>query len=81
MVELEDDLLKADGFDDAIIGTVERCGSETVLCYDYNKCVEILMEYMSEEEAVEYMDFNVVGAYVGEKTPFFLRPFSKDDME
>jgi hypothetical protein len=74
-------MLKADGFDEAIIGTVERCGSETVLCYDYNKCVEILMEYMTEEEAIEYMDFNVVGAYMGEDTPMFLRPFTIAEME
>jgi len=28
---------------------------------------------MSEEEAIEYMDFNVVGAYMGKKTPLFMR--------
>ena len=28
---------------------------------------------MSLEEAYEYLDFNVVGSYVGELTPIFLR--------
>jgi hypothetical protein len=27
---------------------------------------------MSHDEAQEYMDFNVLGAYVGEETPIFL---------
>jgi hypothetical protein len=35
--------LTADGFDDAIIGVVERCGQPTLVCYDYDRCVEILM--------------------------------------
>jgi len=74
-------MLRADGFNEAIIGTVERCGSETVYCYDYNKCVDILMEQMSHDEAIEYMDYNVIGAYMGETTPFFLRPFTIDEME
>ena len=30
------------------------------------------MEDMSEEEAIEYYYFNVVGSYVGEKTPMFV---------
>jgi hypothetical protein len=42
--------------------------------YDLNKCIEVLVDRdgMSQEEAVEYMDFNVLGAYVGEETPIFL---------
>jgi len=27
---------------------------------------------MSYEEAIEYFDFNVTGAYVGEHTPMFI---------
>lgn len=68
------DLLTADGFDDAILGVVEGCGRETVVCYDYRKCVEILMRdsQMDEAEAEEFLNFNTLGAYVGEKTPVFL---------
>ena len=65
--------LKADGFDDAILGVVERCSQPTLICYDYRKCVEILMgKGMDEDEAAEWMSFNVVGAWVGEYTPVFL---------
>ncbi len=28
---------------------------------------------LSYEEAIEHMDFNVTGTYVGDFTPFFLR--------
>lgn len=28
---------------------------------------------MTEEEAVEYYYYNIVGSYVGEKTPIFIR--------
>ena len=67
------DLLKADGFDEAIIGVVERIGIQA-LCYDTDKVIEILMKRdgMTYEEAVEYFDFNISGAWVGEHTPFFL---------
>jgi hypothetical protein len=42
--------------------------------YDFDMCVHILMERdgMTCEEAVEFMDYNVTGSYVGEKTPIFI---------
>ena len=65
------DLLKADGFDEAVIGVVERLGTQAI-CYDTEKVIEILMRDMSEEEALEYFQYNIAGAWVGEHTPFFL---------
>lgn len=68
------DLLKADGLDDAIIGVVQRMGIQAI-CYDEDKVIEILMERdgMTYEEAIEYFDFNIAGAWVGDSTPFFLQ--------
>ena len=64
----EDEFLKADGFDEAIIGIDE----ETMrLIYSVSKCIDILKKDMEEEEAVEYFNFNVKGAYMGEKTPIW----------
>ena len=42
--------------------------------YDYEKCIQVLVERdgMTREDAEEFFDFNVVGAYVGENTPIFL---------
>ena len=67
------DLLKADGFDEAILGVVQRIGIEAI-CYDLNKVIEILMtrDGMDEEEAWEYYQFNIAGSWVGESTPLFL---------
>jgi hypothetical protein len=64
----EDDFLKADGFDDAVIGVDEL---NMKLIYSVSKCVAILMKNMSYEEALEYFDFNVAGSYMGEKTPIW----------
>ena len=74
--ELEDnECLLADGFDDALIGITE--GSNPVSVYDTDKCIEVLMRdhEMNHEDSLDYFYFNVVGAYVGEKTPLFLRTF------
>tara|TARA_R100000900_G_scaffold141983_2_gene123429 strand:- start:103 stop:411 length:309 start_codon:yes stop_codon:yes gene_type:complete len=63
--------LLADGFDDAIIG-ISQCSTPKAV-YCTKKCVEILMkrDKMTEEEAVEFFQHNVVGSYMGEKTPIF----------
>ena len=62
--------LKADGFDEAVIGFEEQSGR---LIYSVTKCLEILVEVegMSFEDAIEHFDFNVSGAYVGEQTPIW----------
>jgi hypothetical protein len=65
------DLTVLDGFDDAIIGVAERIDLVAV-CYDYAKIIAQLMQDMTEEDAIEYFDFNILGAYVGEHTPIFL---------
>lgn len=65
--------LLADGFEDALLG-VGRQFDQELSVYDYNKCVEILRERdgMTYDEAFEYMEYNVVGAWVGRGTPVFV---------
>jgi len=70
----DEDILKADGFDDAIIG-VDYQHTEPRLIYSVTKCLEILEKDMDSEEAMEYFDYNVRGAYVGEKTPIWCWDF------
>ena len=62
------EFLLADGFNDAIIGVDEK---EMRLFYSVSKCLDILSVDMTYEEAVEYFEFNVSGAYMGEKTPIW----------
>ena len=66
--------LYADGFEDAIIGVGRQFNTEVVI-YDEDKCLEILVlrDQMTPEEAEEFFEFNVVGAYVGDHTPIFVR--------
>ena len=73
-MEGEEQLLKADGFDKAILGVGRRCSQPDLIVYDYDKCCEILVkrDKMTYEEAEEFMEFNVVGAWVGESTPIFV---------
>ena len=75
--KMEDELLFADGFDEAVLGIGRRAAQPEVVAYDYEKCVQILVERdeMTEEEAREYREFNVVGAFVGDRTPIFIEPF------
>ena len=42
--------------------------------YDYDLCVAILQERegWTDDEAIEWMDYNVVGSWLGEGTPGFL---------
>jgi hypothetical protein len=65
----DEEILKADGFDDAVIGI--DTGTMRLI-YSVTRCVEILIVGgMEMNDAIEYFDFNVRGSYVGEKTPIW----------
>lgn len=64
----DEEILLADGFDNAVIGIDEFSYR---LIYSKQKCIDILTENMTEEEALEHFSYNVSGSYVGEKTPIF----------
>lgn len=68
--------LKADGFEPAFVGVaMQCCNRPDLMVYDYDKAVELLQtrDGMTWEEAAEYLDFNVLGAWMGEGTPIFMR--------
>jgi hypothetical protein len=67
----DENFLLADGFDDAFVGIGRQFG-RPIAIYDKLKCIDILQEDMSYDEAEEYFRYNVEGAYVGENTPIFL---------
>tara|TARA_Y100000004_G_scaffold174984_1_gene214179 strand:+ start:243 stop:476 length:234 start_codon:yes stop_codon:yes gene_type:complete len=71
-----------DGFDDCIAGVVERIGQPDIICYDRGKVLNKLMSQgMTDEEAVEYFEYNQIGAWVGEQTPCFISPFDKEELD
>jgi hypothetical protein len=65
----DEEFLFADGFDAAILGVSSYSRK---IVYSISKCIDILAEEMDYEEAIEYFEFNVLGSYVGEKTPVFV---------
>jgi hypothetical protein len=65
------DLIFIDGHDDAIVG-LGRQFNKNAIIYDKNKIIHKLCEDMTEEEAYEWYEFNIAGAYMGESTPIFL---------
>jgi hypothetical protein len=74
----DEELLSADGFEDCVIGvTLDKSTAVYKLVYSTSKCIEVLItrDKMSKEEAEEFFDFNVEGAYMGEKTPIFVDDF------
>ena len=69
--------IKIDGHDDAIVGRslIWRDGSRVdVFVYSGELILAKLMERdgMTDEEALEYIDFNIEGAYLGEGTPVIM---------
>jgi len=65
-------MLRADGFDEAAIGTAYVRGHD-VLVYSVELCLDVLEQRgMTRDEAVDYFEYNVGGAYVGEETPIFV---------
>jgi len=72
--DFSEEMLMMDGFDDCIVGVVERFGQEGIICYDKAKVLEKLMTEsgMSEEEATDFFYYNQIGAWMGDLTPCFL---------
>ena len=70
----EDEFLKADGLDEAIIGYDDQSGR---LIYSMSKIIDILIidDGMTEEEALEHYYYNIHGGYVGEKTPIWCNDY------
>ena len=73
-----------DGFDDAILGITERPNFGPIVAYDEAKIIDKLMSDFESEAtgddwaqeaysmAVEYYDYNIKGAWLGEGTPIII---------
>jgi len=71
---LDNEMIKWDDFDDCVLGIGTRCGMENVLIYSKKKIAYKLRDRdgMPIEDVIEYIDHNITGAYVGERTPIML---------
>jgi hypothetical protein len=68
--------LLMDGFDEALIGFSKRINEPLLAVYKWQRMVQILKnrDKMSYEEAVEYIEYNCIGAWIGEQTPIIVMP-------
>jgi hypothetical protein len=75
LAEINPEALLADGLEAGFIGYTTNHHHAVVAVYDYDKCVQALVDRdgMTHEEADEYLEFNTLGAYVGENGPLFVR--------
>lgn len=71
--EILGEILVADGLEEAFIGVAQQYNKYFAL-YDRDAAIKIFMDRddMTLEEAEEWFEFNVVGAWVGENTPAFV---------
>jgi hypothetical protein len=67
----DQEITLATGYEDAFVGIATQF-NRVFAVYDRAKCIDILAKDMSYDEAEEYFQFNVEGAYVGESTPAFI---------
>jgi len=79
---MDQEILLADGLENAFIGLTRSFGLEDRACYSINKIIEILTERdgMSKDEAYEFFEFNILGAYVSENMPIFLEECKIQDL-
>ena len=68
----QQELIKADGFDDALIGI--DCKSMRLI-YSANKCIEILMQHTDEEDARLFYQEEIASAWFGDRTPIFCEDY------
>ena len=62
-------------FDEAIIGIAKRIGQPDVIAYNSDKVYEVLAKMLNTEDwtvVFDYFEYNILGAYVGERTPVFV---------
>jgi hypothetical protein len=74
LAEENSEALLADDLDEALVGIGRRCGQPALAVYDCERIIDLLVtrDSMTRDEAAEFMEFNITGAWVGENTPIFL---------
>jgi hypothetical protein len=58
------------GYEKAIIGI---CARNDVIVYSYELIIDTLKNDMSEEEAIEFFEYNILGLFLGEGTPIIMK--------
>lgn len=81
---------KIDGFDEALIGMASVWQKEgqggvrvDTLVYNGDSIAATLIhrDGLEYEEAMDHIEFNIAGAYVGDDTPIIVFPMTWDEIE
>jgi len=68
-----EDALVMDGYNDCVIGILERFGMESIVLYDKDKVLgKLVDDGCTHEEALEFYEYNQLGSWMGDTTPGFL---------
>jgi len=67
----EDAIVILGDFDDCIVGIAKKIDG-CVIVYSEKLIIEKLSKDMSEEDALEYYNYNILGGYFGENNPVFM---------
>ena len=73
MKEFAEGAIILDGLDDAIMGIAEEFGNGYRIVYSKSKIFGILMDRdgMTEEEAIEFYEYNILGLYASPQNAIF----------
>jgi hypothetical protein len=71
--DLAEGAVMLDGFDDCIVGVSESFGEEPRIIYSKKQIITKLMNDMSQEDAVDYYYYNIVGGMYGTQNPIFVQ--------
>ena len=73
MGEINSEALYPTGYEEAIVGIVCTKEHDYVFLVDINIIKNILVnqENMDDAEAMEHIDFNIMGSYMGKNSPVY----------
>ena len=82
-VDYTENLVTMNGYNDCIVGVVSTFNGQQVIAYDIDKVIARLEEKdgMSPIEAIEYFEYNMLGAWVGDHTPIFISMLDEQHKE
>ena len=76
LAEINEEAILYDDYDEALIGIGHRFGMDGIAAYDLDKVLKELEKILgpecTEEDVIEYFDYNVIGTWAGEHTPIFI---------
>ncbi len=78
-----EDALTMDGYDDCVIGILERFGMEPIVLYDKERVLQKFMDdgAFTYEDAIDFYSYNQLGSWLGELTPGFVVRLEADAWE